>query len=66
MNEFFIGICEWQLGRKQDARGSWQAMVERGPDAPRERDWVEKSRQCLERADQGREVLPAIFSGVGD
>jgi tetratricopeptide (TPR) repeat protein len=66
VNEFFIGICEWELGRKEEARSRWQTVVERGAGAPRERDWVEKSRQCLERADQGREILSVIFFGVGE
>jgi hypothetical protein len=66
VNGFFIGICEWQLGGRQEARSSWQTVVQRGADAPRERMWVKRSRQGLERADQGKEILPVIFSGVND
>lgn len=62
-NQFFLGLCEYQLGRREAAVSRWRAAqkIEADPESSR---WI---RRALELQERGKPVTGAIFveSGPG-
>jgi tetratricopeptide (TPR) repeat protein len=60
-NDFFVALCNYQLGREEDALERWRRIAE----MHRDHDAARWSAEALRLHEDGEPVLGSIFRNVG-